>query len=207
MFKTSLDKRGPILIDRIEQLDQFCRLIKARTKENRQAVNVLVEAELYSVAFGTLRLEIDSLIRVAYLNDISRSNSPARARKLVRDLVEGDRWTRTTKKGKQTNITEREMLNAYRAANGWEKVVYDFGCQLIHLSRFHDYQNLDPISILSEDSKQEVTAYLKQYHAFDGQHLTIDVLIQYLPKVADKVCDNTLGLIESLENKLRIQLT
>ena len=192
---------------RIEQLDQFCRLVKARTEENRQAVNVLLEAELYSVAFGTLRQEMDSLIRVAYLNQISRDKSPASARKLVRDFVEGDRWTRTTKKGTQTNITEREMLNAYQAAIGWEKLVYDFGCHLIHLSRFHDYQDVDPVSILPEDSKQEITAYLKQYHAFNGHDLTFNILIQYLPKVADKVCDNTLCFVGSLENNLRVQLT
>ncbi len=188
---------------RIEQLDQFCRLIRARTKENRDAVKVLLEAELYSVAFGVLRQEIDSLIRIAYLNDIRQNYSPARARILIRDLVEGDRWTKTTKKGKQANITDREMLNAYQAAIGWERIVYDFGCQLIHLSKFHDYQNSDPILNLSEDSQNEITNYLKQYHALDENNLTFDILVQYLPNVIDKICDNTLGITSSFEDNLR----
>jgi len=191
------------LTKRIEQLDQFCRLIRARTKENRDAVKVLLEAELYSVAFGVLRQEIDSLIRIAYLNDIRQNYSPARARILIRDLVEGDRWTKTTKKGKQANITDREMLNAYQAAIGWERIVYDFGCQLIHLSKFHDYQNSDPILNLSEDSQNEITNYLKQYHALDENNLTFDILVQYLPNVIDKICDNTLGITSSFEDNLR----
>ncbi|MGJ8562162.1 MAG: hypothetical protein ACSHXY_01305 [Alphaproteobacteria bacterium] len=192
---------------RIDQLEQFCRLIRSRTEENRKAVNVLLDAKLYSVAFGILRQEIDSLIRIAYLENARQNYSPARARILIRDLVEGNRWTRTTKKGKQANITDREMLNAYRAAIGWEKIVYDFGCELIHLSKFHDYQNSDPVSNLSEDSKIEITNYLKQYHAFDGNNLTFDTLVQYLPDVIDKVCDNTLAITTSFENKLRNKIT
>lgn len=188
---------------RIEQLDQFCRLIRARTEENRDAVKVLLKAKLYSVAFGVLRQEIDSLIRIAYLNDIRQNYSPARARILIRDLIEGDRWTKTTKKGKQANITDREMLNAYQAAIGWERIVYDFGCQLIHLSKFHDYQNSDPILNLPEDSQIEITNYLKQYHALEENKLTFDILVQYLPNVIDKICDNTLGITSSFEDNLR----
>jgi len=190
----------------IEQLAQFCRLIRARTEENRAAVNVLLQARLYSVAFGVLRQEIDSLIRIAYLDNIRHNYSPGRARLLIRELVEGDRWTRTTKKGKQANVTDREMLDAYQAAIGWEKIVYDFGCELIHLSKFHDYQNSDPILNLSEDSKIQIRNYLKQYHGFDRNHLTFETLVQYLPNVIDKICDNTLGITSSFEDNLRYKV-
>lgn len=194
------------MADRDAQIIQFCRLIRARTKENREAVNLLLENRLYSVAFGILRQEIDSLIRVSYLNNISIGNSPARARALVRDLVEGDRWQRTTVKGKLVNVTDREMLIAYQRAVGWEKLVYEFGCQLIHLSRFHDYRDSDPIATMEEEDKLEIVGYLRQYHSFQEVSLTFEALVEYLPKIINKICDNTNCITDSFERRIRNQL-
>ena len=189
------------------QLEQFCRLIRARTLEHRQAVKLLLEKGLYSLAFGTLRQELDSLIRVSYLNDISKKNSPVRARKLVRDLVEGTRWRRPTHKGKLVPVTDREMLNAYSRAIGWEKLVYDFGCQLIHLSNLHDHRETDPVSLMDKQEKLDIIRYLKDFHSFAGTHLTFEILLEYLPMITDKVCDNTECLITEFESRMRGQLS
>ena len=190
------------MADRKDQLRQFCRLIRARTEENRKAVEVLLNAELYGSAFGTLRQEIDSLIRISYIYNVSKSNSPARARVLIRNLVEGDRWTRTSKKGNQVNITDREMLNAHQRAIGWEKMIYEFGCQLIHLSRLHDYKTIDPVSMFTESQKVEIIGYLKNYHDFNETTLTFNGLIQQIPNVMNKICDNTLSITDDFESRL-----
>lgn len=193
--------------NRDAQVIQFCRLIRARSEENRRSVKLLLKNELYSVAIGVLRQEIDSLIRISYLYEESKDNSPARARKLVRELVEGERWTRNSKKGRPVAITDREMLNAYQNAIGWEKLVYDFGCQLIHLSNFHDYKSVDPILSLPDDVKEEISLYLAQYHGYNGRNLNLDSLVEYLPNVIDKICDNTNTFTEIFEELMLNQLS
>ncbi len=90
-----------------EQIKQFIRLIRARTIENKSAIQVLINAKFYGVSFGLLRQEIDSLIRVAYLAD----NSDVRVRKHIRSLVSGQRWRRTTERGKLAYVTDKDMLD------------------------------------------------------------------------------------------------
>ncbi|HFB54665.1 MAG TPA: hypothetical protein ENJ46_01970 [Hellea balneolensis] len=183
--------------NREEQIKQFLRLIRARTTENKAALLVLMNANFYGVAFGLLRQEIDSLIKVAYLAD----NSDARVRKHIRSLVSGERWRHETERGKLVYVTDREMLDKSKSLIGWEKTVYEFGCKLIHLSEFHDYDNIDPISTFFDDQVEEIIGYLKQYHEFEGESLDLNVLIEYLPNVMDKVCANTLGYVSILENR------
>ena len=189
------------------QLEDFCRLVEARSEEHREAVNLLLKARHYAVAFGTLRQEIDSLLRVHYLNVISAGESPARARKLVKDLIEGERWTRQSKKGNSVRITDREMLDLRVPNSGWEKTIYEFGCQLIHLSRLHDYETSDPIQLLDDDEKLQIVGYLKQYHAYDQPDLTFDAIIELLPGIINKICDNTISSLNSFKMKLGEKLT
>lgn len=119
---------------------------------------------------------------------------------MVRDLIEGEQWTRTSKKGNQVRVTDREMLNAHQNAVGWEKIVYEFGCQLIHLSNFHDYEKVDPVLSLTENTKLEIITYLTQYHGFDEGDLNFDSLVKYIPNVIDKICDNTDYFVKEFEN-------
>ena len=193
--------------NRNEQLAQVCRLITARSEENKQSAKLLLENKLYSVAIGILRQEIDSLLRISLLYNESKAHSPARARKMIRDLVNGEQWTRSSKKGKAVRITDREMLNAYRNAMGWEKLVYDFGCQLIHLSNLHDYRHADPVVSLPKNTKSEIILYLTQCHEYEETELNLDSLVQYLPKVIDKICDNTNYFVEAFEKTMSEKLS
>ncbi len=183
----------------MEIIEKFCNQVSLRTAENYSAFNLLVESECFGVAIGILRQELDSLIRVSYLwhEDIEINEGL----KLMQDSLNGKKWEKLSVKGKKIKITDREMVELARHLGGWEKVIYDFGCNLIHLSNYHSYKECDPLVALSSDKKAEIVSYLRSYHCYPHSGLNFDLLKPYLPKVIEKLKDNINYFLEAISEK------
>ena len=55
-------------------LEKFSAQINARTLENTEAFEVLFDKQLYGVCIGLLRQELDTLMRLTYLNTLEDNN-------------------------------------------------------------------------------------------------------------------------------------
>jgi len=179
----------------MEWVETFCRQIRARSAEHRAAISRLQQGDLYSQVIAILRQELDSMIRVIYLLSISDKD---RRTELIRASVEGRPWT---KQGSRRRITDREMVKLASKLHGWAESVYRFGCGFIHLSRFHDYRERDPMEAITSEERIAVLKYMRSYH---GGPLTatptFDDLLPYLPMVFEKITSNLEYYIEQLES-------
>lgn len=177
----------------------FCRIVRARTAENQSAFATLLSSGSLGVAVGMLRQELDSLIRVAYLCDMD-STSPT-AQSLIQDAVDGKQWAETTNKGKQRRITDREMVDIASKLGGWVDIIYKFGCGLIHLSNLHDHESNDPFDgAIDLINSGQIVHYLHQYHGYPDQDIDKQRLVQYLPKVMEKLVQNVDYYVGKIEN-------
>jgi hypothetical protein len=166
-------------------LATFCRTVKMRSAENREAMSRLVAGALFGNAIGVLRQELDSLIRVMYLLNVGDKTY---RQKLIDDTVAGRRWRRRDSKA---YITDREMVEAANRMHGWSKSVYRFGCAFIHLSKLHDYHTKDPFIALPEEERTQILDHLRRYHGgLHGEHPTFADVVPYLPRVLDKISSN-----------------
>jgi len=146
-----------------------------------------------SQVMSILRQELDSMVRVIYLlhiKDISHRHS------LIRALVNGQQWT---EKGKRKKITDRDMVDLAQTLQGWTESVYRFGCAFIHLSSFHDYQDRDPMDMISESERKDIITHITAYHTAPGGEKFQD-LIPLLPMVFDKIASNLEVYLNDLEN-------
>ena len=111
-------------------------------------------------------------------------------------------------KGGKKRITDRKMVDLANKLQSWTQSVYRFGCGFIHLSSFHDYEERDPIDMITVEEKEAILKHMKYYH---GGPLEPDPrfrdLIPYLPSVFMKIADNLECYIKDLENKETIELT
>lgn len=176
----------------------FCRQVRARSREHREAMSVVNERGWSSIAVGILRQELDSLVRVIFLT--SQSDRCLRAR-LLEQAVSGEAWTVPTSNGRSRKVRDREMVDRAQNIHGWAQRVYRFGCGFIHLSNLHDYLARDPFQSLPPDEREWIAQYLHQYH--DGKvslNSTFDDIKVYIPKVLEKIASNLehyLNLLES----------
>src|SRR5437879_5017325 len=175
-------------------LETFCRQIRARSSEHREAIHLVHGRRLLSQMVAILRQELDSMVRVIYL--LSIADKPYR-QQLVDASVKGAKWTA---KGKSACITDREMVELAQSLHGWRQSVYKFGCAFIHLSSFHDYEHRDPLLALP---KNEKAAILKHMHAYHGgptvSDPTFEDLLPYLPQVFEKVASNLECYVKQLK--------
>ncbi len=51
----------------MEDLKQFCEIVKKRSEENSKSIKLLYEQKLYGNCISILRQELDSMIRVLFL--------------------------------------------------------------------------------------------------------------------------------------------
>ena len=178
----------------MSSLETFCRQVRARSAEHREAIQLLQSRRLLSQVISILRQELDSMVRVIYL--LSIAEKPYR-QQLLDASVNGARWTL---KGKSACITDREMVELAQSLHGWTQSVYKFGCAFIHLSSFHDYKHRDPFLALPEDERAAILMHLREYH---GGPLvsdpTFEDLVPYLPKVFEKVASNLDHYVKQLE--------
>jgi hypothetical protein len=172
-------------------LDRFCRQVEKRSREHEQAMPVLAGHGWWSVAVGTLRQEVDSLIRVIFL---LRQPQGLRDEIIESSLANDGRFLLPNTKGKLTKVADATMIGAtdgLAGLDGWLRRVYDFGCAFIHLSSAHDYLANDPFEALPLDERQIIAEYLRNYHQGTiGADSTFEELTEYLPKVLTKISTN-----------------
>lgn len=179
-------------------LHQFISQIKARSTENRKAFEILYPAETYGVCIGLLRQELDTLIRLCYLWHPDTSSKEAL--KLIELSVQGEEWGRVNAKGKKIRIQDREMINLAEHLGGWEQLIYNIGCKLIHLSKFHLYKTEDPVALLSQEDQDAIAGYLTSYHGYEGGTISMKIFVQYMPNVMEKLFSNVEFYMEELES-------
>jgi hypothetical protein len=176
----------------MSELDTFCRQVRARSAEHRQAMLAL--RALPGQMVSTLRQELDSLVRVVFL--LAQSDRNYR-HQLIGDAVSGRKWTRS---GSLKPITDREMVDLTNALHGWTKSVYAFGCAFIHLPHLHDYQTRDPLDQIPESEKSAILDHLRYYHGGPhGSAPRFSDIVPLLPAVFAKIADNLECYVKQLE--------
>ena len=91
-----------------EEIQEFCAIIINRSNENRQAMHCFTSPySVLSPAFSILRQELDSIIRVIFILQITDITERQR---LIKATLDGKRWTMPNKNGK--------IMQCYRQRNG-----------------------------------------------------------------------------------------
>lgn len=173
-----------------DDLGVFCRQIRQRSSEHQEAMTLAAERGWRSIAFGILRQELDSMVRVIYL-----LTQPRQLRAdLLAASVAGVRWRVQTENGKMKPVTDREMVDLAQNLHGWTRNVYEFGCRFIHLSSAHDYLARDPFQALPFEEREGIAQYINHYHRRPDQTLsvnsTFDDIIAYAPLILKKISRN-----------------
>jgi len=168
-------------------LEKFIAQVQARSAENQKSFELLYKHECYGVCIGIIRQELDSLQRVSYLIDWDNGYQfRQNAFDLVSNNVQIGEWVFLNANGKKQKVRDIDMLQT----GGWEAVVYNFGCGLVHLTDKHLYRDFDPVVKMRDEEKQLTIEYLKKYHGFDKREVDMNDIIQYLPKIYKKIYEN-----------------
>lgn len=171
----------------------FCRMVRERSAENATAMRLLFGHRLLAQCMGILRLEVDSMVRVIYLLEAS----PARRAELLEASASGGLWQRENGKGR---VTDREMVELANRLQGWTASVYKFGCGFIHLSRYHDYNDTDPLSLVSHEDRRAILDHMRSYHGGPHwEHPTFEELAWFFPMVFEKIRSNLESYVKRLE--------
>lgn len=176
----------------MREIATFCRQVRARSAENRQAMHAV--RALPGQMISVLRQELDSLVRVVFL--LAQDDREYRHR-LIEDSVSGRRWQRSHS---TQAVTDREMVDLTDRLHGWTKSVYAFGCAFIHLSSFHDHQTRDPLKQVSETERTAILEHLRHYHGGPhGASPRFSDIVPFLPKVFTKIADNLECYVKQVE--------
>ncbi len=83
--------------------------------------------------------------------------------------------------------------------DGWERMVYQFGCAFIHLSNAHDFLSIEPYHTLSMGEKDMLQQYLNSYHGRpEAPPAGFLELADYILPVFEKVRSNLHHYLERL---------
>jgi len=171
----------------------FCRQIRERSAENREAVRLLHGADLMGSVISVLRQELDSLVRVIYLLSIQ---DRTRRSALVSAGMGGSLWRHPS----GGRVTDKEMVDLAARLHGWTGSVYRFGCAFIHLSAYHDYRDRDPMTLISDQERRDIVAHLRSYHGGPRRDdPPFEEVSRYLPRVFEKVASNLEHYVTHLE--------
>ncbi|MFZ2489187.1 MAG: hypothetical protein WAZ19_13830 [Anaerolineae bacterium] len=169
--------------------EDFARLVESRSSETSHVFDVFAfRSNMAGTLVGKLREELDSLIRVIYLQNTPSISERLRLMSLT---LAGEKWTRLTHNGKYAQVTDRDMVEVANNLNGWSESVYRFGCAFIHLSSFHDYQHSDPFAQLDPTEQADILRHMRAYH--DGPREsspTFADIVDYIPMIYIKIRDN-----------------
>lgn len=176
----------------------FCTMIRNRSEENRRAMHCFsIPHGVLSPAFSILRQELDSMIRVIYLLQIT---DLVKRQRLIQSTMQGEKWRVSTPKGKSRDVTDREMVDLAQQLQGWTQSVYRFGCAFVHLSDFHNHLAQNPFQRLSEAERQDVLSHMRNYHGGPlHDNPDMEEISEYLPRVFDKIAGNLKCYLEDLE--------
>lgn len=176
----------------MENNENFCKIVRQRSKENKQAISLLSRTGLTGQVMSVLRQELDSMVRVIFL----LSKAIDERNHLINLTLTGKKW----KLRNNANVTDKQMVELADSLNGWTESVYKFGCAFIHLSSFHDYTFNDPFENLEQNEIDSIKTHLNNYHGFPlTTELTMQSISFYLPMVFDKIEGNLECYIKNLE--------
>lgn len=179
----------------MEDLTVFCRQVRTRSIENTKAMHLVWLNNMPGQVLSIMRQELDSFVRVIYLLSIKDRDH---RKSLISQSVNGIRWTAKDSKHK---VTDREMVELANHLHGWVAHAYKFGCAFIHLSRFHDYRQRDPVDTLTDKDNEEIRRALSYYHGRDAEReLSFTDITFYLPMVFDKISSNLQYYLKQLED-------
>ena len=176
----------------------FCTMIRNRSDENRRAMHCFSSLQgVLSPTISILRQELDSMVRVIYLLQMSDMEERSR---LIKSTLRGEKWKVPTPKGKRRDVTDREMVDLSQHLQGWTQSVYRFGCAFVHLSDFHNHHAQNPFQQLTEAERQGVLSHMRNYHGGPlHDNLNMEEFSEYLPRIFDKIADNLKCYVEHLE--------
>jgi hypothetical protein len=165
----------------------FCRTVRQRSRTNKAAMHLLDREALTGKVVGTLREELDSMIRCIYLLSIKDRQ---RRHHLVEQFLNGQRWP----------VTDARMVGLANQLHGWDQSVYKFGCAFIHLSKYHDPDE-DPFASLTSEERKQIADHLSYYHGFHmDTDTTFNDVAPILPMVFEKIAGNLECYVRELEN-------
>jgi hypothetical protein len=141
---------------------------------------------------SVLRQELDSMVRCIYLS----YQGHERRSLLIDASVYGEKWSQDKNRA---SVTDKEMVELAQSLQGWTKSVYKFGCAFIHLSRFHDYNDRDPLAQLPVVERLDILEHCRHYHGGPSSERFED-LIPYLPRVLEKIAKNLESYLVELEH-------
>ena len=176
-------------------LNTFCRLVRARSRENSGALCCLHKANgsFVSPMVSILRQELDSMVRAIYL--LSLADKEYRNALLLAS-VENRPWK--TKNGQR--VTDRMLVDLAQRLHGWTQSVYAFGCAFVHLSSFHDHGHGDPIKAISAEERAAILRHMQYYHGGPASaEFSFDDLVPYLPRLLEKISGNLECYLKDLE--------
>lgn len=178
-------------------IDEFVELVENRSAENQKSINLLFAQNLLGQCVSILRQEIDTFIRIVYLGRMTDLNNRER---LMRQTLNGKKWTENTVNNKTRNVTDREMVELARQLKGYVQYAYKFGCAFIHLSNKHNYKKENPFEGLDFREELDIKYYLNQYHGFNRNlDLTIENVKLLIPAIFDKISSNMLYYCRELK--------
>ena len=178
----------------MDNTEYFCKIVRQRSNENKQAIGLLSRTGLTGQVMSVLRQELDSMVRVIYL----LRQSLEERNHLINLSVSGRKW----KLRSNAQVTDKQMVDLADTLNGWTKSVYKFGCAFIHLSSFHDYAFNDPFLNLETNEINSIKTHLNNYHGFSlTADLNMKSISAYLPMVFDKIESNLECYIKNLEEQ------
>ncbi|OEE38467.1 hypothetical protein [Vibrio ordalii] len=180
----------------MNSVDKFCSIVRKRTVEHREAMERL--SDLPGMMVSILRQELDSMVRVIYLLEIS---DIAERTCLVEQTLQNEIWTVVTHNGRNRKITDREMVEVSNSLQGWTRSVYKFGCAFIHFSAFHNYSEENPFELLSSEEQYDVLSHMRHYHGGPSSNTpNFAELSGYFPRVFQKIADNLEYYVQDLES-------
>ena len=155
--------------------------------------------DLPGMMSSILRQELDSMVRVIYLLNISDLEERNR---LIVQMLNGEVWTVLTDKGKSKKVTDKDMVELANNLQGWTLSVYKFGCSFIHLSKYHDYSDENPFDLLSSEEQKSILKHMRYYHGGPkNSSPNFDEFVTYFPSVFDKISGNLECYLNDLELK------
>lgn len=171
----------------------FCEMIRNRSKENRSAIARI--SDFISPAISVLRQELDSMVKVIYL----LNQSKIERERLIMLTLQGKKWNFLTKNGEYQPLTDKKLVNLANTLQGWMEYVYRFGCSFIHLSSFHNYPSKDPFESISAKDKTNILNYMRHYHGYPFDNITMNELAPYIPAIFKKISSNLECYLKDLE--------
>jgi len=174
---------------------KFVDLVKNRSKENIESFNLLYEKGLYGNCVSVLRQELDSYIRVLFINGHTEKDA------FISQILSDKKL-----KDKDKTITDRAMLEYLKPSHmdAWEEsYIYQIGCFFVHLSNFHNYKTENPFQNISQADKENIVEFIKDKHSWEADTSNIDInkiesVIPFLPLIIKKISANLECALEKL---------